>query len=403
LFVLGARFLLPALLPQIKQTFGIGNAEGGIAISILWGLYALVQLPAGVLIDRHGERRLLTASLIASGGAVGLLGLAPAFWIFLVGCAIFGFGSGLFGPPRGTVLSRAFPANDNAAIGLTLASGSLGSAVLLFGAGRLVGLVDLSGIMLALVCPFVVLAGLIWWAVPARTDEPQAVPDDSDTITGDIRRALGYPSVVGAAIGVALSLFVLQGLTSFLPTYLVENRVYSEETATALFAAVFVSGAVTRLIGGIIADRTDERVVLVGWGILGTVALGSLPLVTGLVPIAAVLVIVGGALFGLTPCIERVHHRFPTGRYHWGGVGDAPNGIFSHRGRRLHSRGGSRRPRVPQRIVLGTVRDRGHRHPGVRDAVIPWSGRWLLMTAQSGVDRKVTGTWLIATEVDCRR
>jgi predicted MFS family arabinose efflux permease len=301
LFVLGARFLLPALLPQIKQTFGIGNAEGGIAISILWGLYALVQLPAGVLIDRHGERRLLTASLIASGGAVGLLGLAPAFWIFLVGCAIFGFGSGLFGPPRGTVLSRAFPANDNAAIGLTLASGSLGSAVLLFGAGRLVGLVDWSGIMLALVCPFVVLAGLIWWAVPARTDEPQAVPDDSDTITGDIRRALGYPSVVGAAIGVALSLFVLQGLTSFLPTYLVENRVYSEETATALFAAVFVSGAVTRLIGGIIADRTDERVVLVGWGILGTVALGSLPLVTGLVPIAAVLVIVGGALFGLTP------------------------------------------------------------------------------------------------------
>lgn len=301
LVVLGARFLLPALLPQIKQTFGIGNTAGGIAISLLWVLYALVQSPAGVMIDRHGEQRLLTASLLTSAGAVGFVGLAPAFPLFLVACAIFGFGSGLFGPPRGTVLSRAFPENDNTAIGLTLASGSLGSALLPFVAGHLVGQVSWRGIMVGLVGPFVVLAALTWWAVPARADELPTDSAGTDTVVGDVRRALRYRSVVAAAIGVTLSLFVIQGLTSFLPTYLVENRTYGEETAAALFALLFVSGAVTRLVGGIIADRIDERVVLAGGGVLGVVALGSLPLLTGLVPIAVVLVIVGGTLFGLTP------------------------------------------------------------------------------------------------------
>ena len=35
LLILGLRFTLPALVPQLKATFGIGNATAGIAITVV--------------------------------------------------------------------------------------------------------------------------------------------------------------------------------------------------------------------------------------------------------------------------------------------------------------------------------------------------------------------------------
>ena len=46
--------------------------------------------------------------------------------------------TGLYGPARGTALSRTFSPNDGTAIGATLAAGSIGSAVLPLLAGSLI-------------------------------------------------------------------------------------------------------------------------------------------------------------------------------------------------------------------------------------------------------------------------
>ncbi|MFB6371951.1 MAG: hypothetical protein ABEN55_02265, partial [Bradymonadaceae bacterium] len=64
--------------------------------------------------------------------------LTPVFALFLLACAVFGLGTGLFGPPRATVLTRAYPENDGAAFGLVLAAGSIGAAALPVAASLLV-------------------------------------------------------------------------------------------------------------------------------------------------------------------------------------------------------------------------------------------------------------------------
>ena len=94
-FILGLRFVVPALLPAITRGFPVSNAAAGGAITLLWVTYAAVQFPAGALVDRLGERRLLVASIAA--GAAGLVGYAfsPTFAVFLAATAAFGFGSGL--------------------------------------------------------------------------------------------------------------------------------------------------------------------------------------------------------------------------------------------------------------------------------------------------------------------
>ncbi|MFB9808311.1 MFS transporter [Haladaptatus pallidirubidus] len=167
-FTLGLRFLVPALLPQIKSAFEVTNATAGLAITALWVGYALMQFPAGVLINRVGERTLLTTSLCLSGISLCLIGLSPVFVVFFAGSTAFGLGSGLYGPSRGTVLSRTYTRNAGAAFGVTLAVGSIGSAVLPNLATSMVDAVGWRPILACLSVPFFVVAVLAWRVIPER-------------------------------------------------------------------------------------------------------------------------------------------------------------------------------------------------------------------------------------------
>lgn len=170
LFTLGLRFLVPTLLPQVKTTFGLNNAAAGFAVTIIWSCYALMQFPAGLLTDRMGERTVLATSLAVSAASLAVLATAPLFAVFLLAAAAFGVGSGLYGPARGTSLSKAFPGNDGAAFGITLAAGSVGSAVIPLVAGTAVGALGWRLLVGGTIPAFVVVAALAWATLPDPID-----------------------------------------------------------------------------------------------------------------------------------------------------------------------------------------------------------------------------------------
>jgi predicted MFS family arabinose efflux permease len=297
LFVVGGRFLLPAVLPQVKTTFSVGNAGAGLAVSVVWATYALMQAPGGVLIDRVGERLLLAGSLALTGAAVLVVAFAPTYPVFLVGCGVFGLTTGLYGPARGTTISRSFPRNDGAAIGATLAAGSLGSAILPFLAGSLVGRVGWRLLLGVLVVPFVVVAAFAWRAVPVRS-----VGSDSSTgsLLANVFAAVRTPAVARVVAAVTLLLFAFQGLTAFLPTYLVEVKGFDQSTATGLFALLFLAGAGSQLLAGTLADRIGERWVLTATAAVAVVSAAAIPFVDGVL-VAAVVVSAVGTRLAMAP------------------------------------------------------------------------------------------------------
>ncbi|MEF8789127.1 MAG: MFS transporter [Haloarculaceae archaeon] len=296
LFILGGRFLVPAVLPQVKATFDLGNADAGVAITVLWATYALMQSPAGLLVDRLGERRLLAGSLLLSAGAVAALGLAPGFGVFVLGSAAFGFVTGLYGPARGTAISRTFPTNDGAALGAALAAGSVGSAVLPFLAGALVGGFGWRLLVGGMLVPYLAAAAFAWWAVPGREGGASPEPTPPAELLGDVGRAVRNRAVLVAVAAVTLMLFSFQGLSAFLPTYLVEVKGFEQSTASALFALLFVGGAVAQALAGNLADRIGERAVLTGSAVLGGAAVAAVPFVGGVLPMAVVVALVGSRL-----------------------------------------------------------------------------------------------------------
>lgn len=300
LLILGGRFLVPALLPQVKASFGVGNAAGGVAVTVLWATYALMQSPAGVLTDRLGERVLIAGSLGLCALAVVLLGGAPTYLVFLLSCGLFGFASGLFGPARGMVMTRVFADDNSAAIGLTLAAGSIGSATLPFVAGSVVGTVSWRLLVAALLAPYAVAAGFAWWAVPRRTSDASDSNKTDTALLGAVRRAVAVPGLRRAAVAHTGMLFVYQGLTAFYVTYFVDVVGFNQGVIALTFALLFVAGAGTQVAGGFVANAIGARWVLFVLAAVGAVSAAALPLVGSLWPLVAVTLVVGTRL-GYSP------------------------------------------------------------------------------------------------------
>ena len=289
--VLGMRFVVPAVLPTIRAEFDISNTRAGLAVTVLWLTYAAMQFPTGVYIDRVGERRLLVGSALLSG--LGLLGylVAPTYALFVLATAGFGLGTGLYGPPRGTLLSRTFDAREGVAFGTVMAAGSVGSAVL-----PLVAAVVTTRygwrVGLAAVAPlFALVAGALWLSISDRetaTDERSLRADLRTVLDG-----LGDRRLAVAVLGAMVMLLVFQAVTAFLTTYLVTTRSLTQETAGALLSALFVGGAVSQAVTGRLADQYGTPNVLVGVCVVSAVPLALLPALSGRVVLGLAAAAIG--------------------------------------------------------------------------------------------------------------
>jgi predicted MFS family arabinose efflux permease len=292
--ILGVRFVVPAVLPTIRAEFGVTNADAGLAVTVLWATYAAMQLPAGMLADRAGERVLLAVALLVAGVALVAYAFTPSFPLFVLATAGFGLGTGLYGPPRGTAVSNAFEEREGAAFGIMLAAGSVGAALL----PALAALLTVRygwRVALGLAAPgFLLVAALFWLGVPARLTAPDAGQARSLRHDfGTALRAVRSRRVGVAVAGAALLLFGFQAVTAFLTTYLVEVKGISQGAAGVYLSLLFVAGAVSQSVWGSAADRFGHGPVLVAVSLVSAAPLVAFPLVSGPVALAALSTVVG--------------------------------------------------------------------------------------------------------------
>src|SRR5260221_6556442 len=73
--------LLPPLFVQIKAEYGVGYAELALPITAFSLASALLQTPAGFLVDRLGARKMLIGGVIVCSAPVARVSAAPAVWV----------------------------------------------------------------------------------------------------------------------------------------------------------------------------------------------------------------------------------------------------------------------------------------------------------------------------------
>src|SRR5437762_1076180 len=123
--------ILYVLLPLWAQEFRLGLTQVGMIRTAYSGAMAAFQLPAGLLAERWGERRLLaTGTAVTACGFVAAGAWAGGFASLLGLLLIAGLGSGVQHPLSSSLVSKAYETGARrAALGTYNFSGDVGQVV----------------------------------------------------------------------------------------------------------------------------------------------------------------------------------------------------------------------------------------------------------------------------------
>lgn len=300
----GSRVVYPALIPFFQTEFQISLAVAGLLLTTLTAAYALGQLPGGILGDRIGEGNILVISTVASACAVLIVGIAHNVWMLFFASIVFGLATALYGPTRFTIFTEIYSQRRGSAIGLTMAAGSAGDAILPITA-TVIAMYISWRVSFGILCPLFLLVALATWlTVPGRVSSGENVITKFSV--NSIRQILRGIAVGAIPTVVSIQLFmslVTQGFIGFFPTYLVIEKGFTPTVATAMFTLFFVVSFVIQPLSGICMDTIGTRKALILFLVLSVIGLWLLPFVHGTVQLVALTFFLG-SLRGYTPITQ---------------------------------------------------------------------------------------------------
>lgn len=120
---------LPAIYPVLKHNFALNFAQVGL-ISLVYQITAsLLQPWIGLYTDKHPKPYLLPLGMIVTLLGIGLLAIAPSFYVLLIAAAMIGVGSSTFHPEASRVARMASGGRFGTAQSAFQVGGNSGSAI----------------------------------------------------------------------------------------------------------------------------------------------------------------------------------------------------------------------------------------------------------------------------------
>ena len=247
------------LIPALHQS-GMSISDASVLAAVPTVGLMLAILGWGVLLDRHGERLILTISLSIT--LVGAIGAAIAAWLeapypVLAACLfIGGAGSGAANGASGRIVVGWFsPAQRGTAMGIRQMAQPLGIAVC---ALSMPVVAEHHGVAAALIIPVAVTAlGLI--ACVVGIVDPLNTPSAGEEAS-EQRNPYREGSFLARVHAVSVLLVIPQSmLWTFVPTWLIVARHWSPAAAGVLVTITQTVGAFGRIAAGRWSDAWLSR------------------------------------------------------------------------------------------------------------------------------------------------
>jgi MFS family permease len=256
---------------DLSAELGLSAADLGLLTSAYFLMFAAVQLPCGVLLDRYGPRVVDSALLLMAAAGSLLFALADSVWALILARALIGLGVavGLMAGLKAIVLW--FPPERVAlANGWYIMLGALGALSATGPAEILVQSVGWRGLFAVLAASTAAVALLILLVVPDRRPAPAAGSPAKISFLAIYRDPRFWRIAPLAATGVGTS-FSLQGLWA---APWLTDVVGLERSAVVehllLMAAVLSASA---LLLGALAERLRRAGIPTEMFLAGTLAL----------------------------------------------------------------------------------------------------------------------------------
>jgi sugar phosphate permease len=264
------RATLAVGLPLIRKDLRLSLAESGILSSAFLWAYAFCQLPAGVLVDRLGARRLLATGMGLWSLAQILGGLVGSFGQFIGARFLLGVGESPQSPGCARVVADWFHQRERgSATGIWNCSSTLGTATALplltflmlhLGWRWMFAVMGMAGLAIALVLH---LLHRDPRQVPLTVAERRALahePDGAPRVTWKAWRALyRFRTLWGMIAGYAGANYCIWIYTAWLPQYL-EIQYHVTVARTGWIGSIpFLCGAAGSIVTGRACDLLLRR------------------------------------------------------------------------------------------------------------------------------------------------
>ena len=289
--------VLPPLFAFIRADYGVSYTEIGLALTVFNAVSAVLQTPAGFLVDRVNARLVLVAGLMCGAAGLAVASLVNSYWVLVAMFGLMGVGNTVYHPANYALLSRHVSAERvgqaysiHTFAGLAGGAGAPASILTMhsyFGwRGAFMGAAML-GLLVAV-------------ALLAQRDEaperPAAKPrDDAPAADTSWRLLLSTPILINFVFFMLLSLTNF-GIMNFSVVALGALWGTSPVTANTALSGNLVMGAVGVLIGGFVAARTERHALIAAAGMLVT---AGMCLLIASVDLGAVLLVLVMSLSGL--------------------------------------------------------------------------------------------------------
>ncbi|MDB5780240.1 MFS transporter [Caballeronia mineralivorans] len=265
------RTVLSAAAPRIQSDFHLSAVQMGVVMSAFFWSYALLQLPAGMLADRFGQKKILGLAVLWWSLATAVTGFATGFKSLVALRVMLGIGEAGAYPSNAGIASRWFPRNERATVAGIFDSGSkLGGAVAL----------PLIAVMLAAFDWKVTFAitgalGIVWclvWQFMFRDSPsehprvnaaelahirdglaPNAAEDKRNTVPW--RKLFAHRNIWAMCIGFFMINYNSYFFITWLPTYLVKERGMGLMEMGVMASLPLLISMFTEVLAGWASDR----------------------------------------------------------------------------------------------------------------------------------------------------
>jgi predicted MFS family arabinose efflux permease len=300
---------LGIMLLGIRADLNFGTAESGW-LGATRTVGQLVVFPASFVAVKFAPKRLYGALMFLLGLMMLLGGFAPAFWALFLTQSVFSLSMALAQVPGSLLRTQWVPSGElgrvwgtGNALNAVAQTGALIGIPLVLGAlGGWRGVFHAAGVLM--------LTAAVVWAITGRQRGTHRAAGPESNFSA-LRRPeyylLGLASLGGATAYLACLLF--------LPTFLVQERELSLQTAGLVSAVFPAAGLVSNVASGFVSDRVGRRKIFI-WPsglilpFLYVLTVSSLP-VWALVPVVFLLGFFAWLPF---PSIASIAYELPNVR-----------------------------------------------------------------------------------------
>ncbi|GLX70943.1 MFS transporter [Paenibacillus glycanilyticus] len=253
------RTVVSLALSKIGDDMSLSAGMLGIVLSAFFMGYAFMQIPGGWLADKYGSRRVIIVAVICWSIFTAFTGLAWSLASLLLVRFLFGVGEGGYPAASTKAISDYFPAAQRTKAQTTMmSSNALGAVMapiictpLLVAAGWRHTFLIVSCLGLVVVACFV---------LATRRAKTISSDLDSKPSKGNYKELLSNSLVWKVVLIFFFSNIAGWGLSSWMPTYLINELGIDLKSAGYLVAIPGIISVMGMLISGRIMDRIGTKV-----------------------------------------------------------------------------------------------------------------------------------------------